>query len=181
MIIWRRREEYSLLKCPGLQVAARRCENWRQHLSFVAPTAILLIVTAAFPARAALGGAYASVETDRVHLLAQRSSTAGPNYEVHALTSTNGGVAREFTRSDGVVFAVAWRGPGRPDLRQLLGEHFQTLQSDNVSPGGHRTHRPLSVSRSGLVVYSGGHVGGFKGYAYLPQQAPAGFSMTALH
>jgi hypothetical protein len=73
------------------------------------------------------------------------------------------------------VFAVTWRGPGRPDLRQLLGEHFQTLQADNVRAGP-RTRRPLSVNRSDLLVLTGGHSGGFWGVAFLPQMAPAGFS-----
>ena len=77
------------------------------------------------------------------------------------------------------MFAVTWRGPGRPDLRQLLGEHFQTLQDDNVRRGP-RTRRPLSVSRSDFIVRTGGHPGGFWGVAFLPQSPPAGFSTAEL-
>jgi hypothetical protein len=77
------------------------------------------------------------------------------------------------------VFAVTWRGGGRPDLRQLLGEHFQTLQADNVR-AGRRTRRPLSVNRPDLIVLTGGHPGGFWGVAFLPQMAPAGFSTSEL-
>jgi hypothetical protein len=134
----------------------------------------------AAPALAALGGAYDSVESDRIHLSARLNSTAAATYTVHALTLANGGVAREYTRGDGVVFAIAWRGPGRPDLRQLLGGYFDTFQADNGLPGGRRTRRPLSVDRPDFIVRSGGHPGAFWGVAYLPQLAPAGFSVNDL-
>lgn len=131
-------------------------------------------------AHAALGGAYGSVEADRVHLSARVSTTAAATHTVHALTLANGGVVKELTRSDGTVFAVIWHGPGRPDLRQLLGSRFDTLQSANTLPGGRRTRMPLSVNRPDFIVQSGGHPGAFWGVAYLPQMAPAGFSTTDL-
>ena len=89
------------------------------------------------------------------------------------MTLANGGLVREFTRADGTVFAVTWRGPGRPDLRQLLGDHFQTLQADNVR-NGPRTRRPLSVNRSDFIVRTGGHSGAFWGVAFLPQHGARG-------
>jgi hypothetical protein len=135
-------------------------------------------VAFAAPACANLGGPYASVEADRAHFGARLQSTATATHTVHALTLAHG-LVKEFTRADGTVFAVTWRGAGRPDLRQLLGEHFQTLQADNVRTG-RRTRRPLSVSRSDLVIVTGGHPGGLWGVAFLPQQAPAGFSTDAL-
>lgn len=133
----------------------------------------------AVPACAHLGGAYASVQADQARLGARLQSTAGAAHAVHALTLANGGLIREFTRPDGTVFAVTWRGAGRPDLRSLLGEHFQTLQADNVRTGP-RTRRPLVVNRPDLIVRTGGHPGGFWGVALLPQLAPAGFSTDEL-
>jgi hypothetical protein len=109
-----------------------------------------------------------------------RASTAG-DYSVQTLTLPNQGVVKEFVRGDGTVFAIAWRSPGRPDLRQLLGAHFETLQADNLRAEGPRLRRPMSVNRSDLVVHSAGHSGAFFGLAYMPRLAPAGFSVSELN
>jgi hypothetical protein len=135
---------------------------------------------AALPAHAFLGGAYASVATDRAHFAAQLKTTAAATHTLHTLTLANGGMVREFSRPDGTVFAVTWRAPGRPDLRQLLGEHFTVFQADNAQRLGRARRAPLRVNRSDFVVVTGGHSGAFWGIAYLPQSAPAGFSASEL-
>jgi hypothetical protein len=115
------------------------------------------------------------VEADRAHMAASRASRAAGTYAVDVMTLANGGTVKEFSRPDGMVFAVAWMGPGRPDLRQLLGSHFSTVQTDNLRRGP-RTRRPLTVNRTDFVVRSGGHSGAFWGVAILPGATPAGFS-----
>ncbi len=132
-------------------------------------------------AQAALGGAYASIAVDRAHLGARVQSTATATYTLHTLTLANRGIVKEFTRADGTVFAITWRGPGRPDLRQLLGAHFDTLQADNATQRGPRIRRPLSVNRPDFVVESGGHSGACWGVAVLPQLEPSGFSLSDLN
>jgi hypothetical protein len=135
----------------------------------------------AHSAAAGLGGQVESVEADRVRFAARMSSTVATGYAVHMLRMPNGGVVREFTRPDGMVFAVAWRGPGRPDLRQLLGGPlFDRFQADNVMPAGRRTHMPLAASHADFVVQTGGRPGAFWGVAFLPQAAPTGFSPSSL-
>lgn len=140
----------------------------------------VLGLLAAIPAYASLGGGRDSIDIDRRHLSAKISATAAATHTVHVLTMPNGEVVREFARSDGTVFAVTWRGPARPDLRQLLGPHFDTVQADNVLPGGRRTRRPLAVRRPDFEMTSGGHPGAFWGAAYLPALAPPGFSVKDL-
>jgi hypothetical protein len=108
-------------------------------------------------------------------MAASRASRAASTYAVDVMTLANGGTVKEFSRPDGTVFAVAWMGPGRPDLRQLLGPHFSTVQTDNLRRGP-RTRRPLTVNRTDFVVRSGGHSGAFWGVAILPGVTPAGFS-----
>jgi hypothetical protein len=142
----------------------------------LALTAVALSLIAASPAHAVLGGARSSVDADRAHFAATLRTTTTATHAVQMITLANGGVIREFTGPDGAVFAVTWRGPARPDLRQLLGARFSALQSDNVLPGGRRTRRPLTVRRTDFVLSGMGHPGGFHGFAYLPQQAPTGFS-----
>lgn len=112
---------------------------------------------------------------------------------LHTLTMPNGSVIREYMNDGGTVFAVTWRGPSRPDLRQLLGAAFDTFQEQVTAPASDdtaassgavvhhgRLRRPLVVERSDLVVHSAGHPGAFFGFAYLPQQLPAGFTADAL-
>ncbi len=145
-----------------------------------AMTLLAGLALAATPAEAALGHAYGSVETDRAALGASLKSTSAGTYTVHTLALANQGVVKEFTRPDGTVFAVAWKGSARPDLHQLLGEHFDTVQADNAARVGRHMRRPLSVNRSDLVVASGGHSGAFWGLAVIPQLQPAGFSAANL-
>jgi hypothetical protein len=136
-----------------------------------------LCVTLPRPAEATLGQAHDSVDTDRVRLGARHSAQTAPTHTVDTLILANGGVVREFSRGDGTVFALAWHGPGRPDLRQLLGARFDAFQSSATAPGGRRVRRPLSVNRSDLIVHSAGHPGAFWGFAFIPALTPAGFSM----
>jgi hypothetical protein len=171
--------------------------NSQSHSSLrrlAAATALLLGsgVIAAAPANAELGGSARTLEVDRAHLAASMQSRSAATHNLHTLTTSNGSVVREYMNTDGMIFAVAWRGPGRPDLRQLLGPAFDTFQtsvtaadfSATLSSTGTvvrhgRLRRPLIVEQRDLVVHSAGHPGAFFGYAYLPQKIPAGFTPDA--
>jgi hypothetical protein len=131
-------------------------------------------------AHATLGGGRDSLEHDRAGLSASLISSAAATHTVHALTLPNGVLVREFMRPDGTVFAVTWRGQGRPNLRLLLGDSFQTLQADNAPRPGQRIRTPLAVRRPDLMIQSGGHSGAFWGIALLPKMAPAGFAARDL-
>jgi hypothetical protein len=135
----------------------------------------------AAPTHAALGGAYSSLATDRLRLSARSVSTsAAANFTVHTMTTPVGGSVKEFTRGDGTVFAVTWTGPTPPDLRQLLGDYFDRYRAAGQLVNGRRRHRPPHVNDPDLIVQTGGHPGAFFGAAYLPQMAPAGFSVSEL-
>ncbi len=150
--------------------------------SAAAPLALacLLIAAIAPAAHAALGQSSATVEADRAHFAARAVSTAGPGFAVQTLTAPNGGVVREYSDPSGVVFAVAWRGPGLPDLRQLLGDRYAALQA-GMTRRGPRTKAPLAFVGSDFVIRNSGHPGAFFGHAYLPQSLPAGFSLATLN
>lgn len=83
-------------------------------------------------------------------------------------TSTNVTV-KTYVNAAGVVFAVSWQGPVKPDLQALLGPYFAAYAA-------HPTISGMASVRSGdLVVYSTGFMRHFTGYAYLKSQTPAGF------
>ncbi len=116
-----------------------------------------------------------------MHLAARSSTIVNVAYTIHMMTLPNGGTVKEFERSDGVVFALAWSGPSRPDLRQLLGTRFDVMQSDIAARKGRRLRGRMADERSDFVLHSAGHSGAFVGAAYLPQMAPAEFSVSDLH
>jgi hypothetical protein len=126
----------------------------------------------------ALGATEPSVEADRAQFQASHVVRLTPLYTVHELTTPNGTTVREFVAADGAVFAVSWQGPLLPDLRILLGKHFESLQSaDRVRPA---THSKLLLESPGLVIHSEGHLRAFAGQAWLPQLVPAGVAVTEL-
>ena len=134
-----------------------------------------------FSANASLGAPTVSVDTDQarmnVHLRAMVPTGAGAR---HTLTLDNGGEVREYANAAGVIYAVRWSGPGKPDLESLLGVHFATFQADNAIATRHGLRRPPMVNRSNLRVVTGGRPGAFWGLAWLPQAVPAGFDPAAL-
>ena len=131
-------------------------------------------------ARAELGGAMTGVQVDRAHLSARLQSTPSGSHTVHQMTLPNGGGVKEFTNANGRVYAVTWSGPGKPDLRSLLGSYFARFQADNIRLNPRARRQPLQVARPELVIQTGGHMGYFWGVAYIPALAPADFAVTDL-
>src|ERR1039458_677209 len=78
-------------------------------------------VGVALPTQATLGGTVDTVQGDVLDMHATRRVAMHAGYVVHELTLASGTVVREFVGPSGVVFGVAWQGPIKPDLNQLLG------------------------------------------------------------
>jgi hypothetical protein len=123
-----------------------------------------------FAAHATLGQNVSTVDSDltRLHAVAH-TATAQRAYSVHLITM-------EYVAPNGIVFGVAWEGPTLPDLKSVLGASFDQY----VAATATRRGTPLAVSSSDLVVYSGGHLRAFAGYAYLPQAMPAGVDVSVI-
>lgn len=139
----------------------------------------LIAVFYAAVAHASLGGDSTSVETDRVlmkveHSARQTTSTNG-SYTVHETVLSTGTIVKQYVSKAGVVFAVSWSGPFIPNLRQLLGSHFDTMVTHQAQQA-HAGHRYNSQREPGLVIESGGHPRSYVGRAYLPSEVPAGVS-----
>ena len=132
----------------------------------------LVLLALAWPTAsyAELGGNLASVQADQEHMKGARRITTTADYSVHEIRAASGTTVREFVSPSGTVFGVAWQGPWKPDMRQLLGPYFdqfiQAIQEKRPRRGA------VSVREPGLVVETGGHMRSFSGRAYLPGMTP---------
>jgi hypothetical protein len=124
------------------------------------------------PAPAALGDRAESVAPDAEQFHAQARVSTRPAFTIHELQTPAGTVIREFVASSGEVFAVSWRGPFKPDLRALLGNHYPRYASAPRATGSTRSR--LMIDQADFVVHEAGHIRFYSGLAYLPQQLPAG-------
>jgi hypothetical protein len=131
------------------------------------------------PALASLGGDAASVEADRVSLKGALHVTAVDNYAVHEIRTPAGVTVHEYLSAQGKVFAVSWRGPGLPDLRQMLGSHYGELEQATSAP--HRDHHHLLVQTPDLVVQARGHTHAYSGRAWVPSLLPQNFSVSQIN
>lgn len=122
---------------------------------------------------AALGGNIASIEQDRMQMKATVPvKIAAEKFTVHEMTLTSGTRVREYITTMGTVFAVTWRGQTIPDLRQLMGDYFDTYTTAAKSQQSQRSH--LTIQQDDLVVHSGGHMRAYMGSAYVPKLLPVG-------
>jgi hypothetical protein len=130
---------------------------------------------------AVLGEDVGSVQTDQAHINASLRSTARQNYTIHELRSPAGVVVREYAGTSGKVFAVTWQGPTLPDMKQLLGSHFEEFQKAAQRQNRRGGHGPLIVKEPGLVVELGGHMRSFAGRAYIPEEVPSAVANEEIH
>ena len=128
---------------------------------------------------ATLGEDISSVGFDQVQIKAQLRILPGQSYSVHELRAPTGTTIREFVSPGGTVFGIAWQGPFSPDLRQLLGTHFEEYVQASQSPSS-RVGRGIHVETDDLVVESSGHMRFIVGRAYLRSKLPSGVSADAL-
>lgn len=145
---------------------------------------IIALGALAFPGRgsAALGGTETSVQSDRQHMKAKLQIKNSQNYTLHEMTEPAGTIVKEYVSAEGKVFAVVWRGPFLPDLRQLFGDYFQkyseAVQARNANLP--RARGPLYIQQPGLVVQTGGHMRAYFGIAYIPDLVPQGVAIKDL-
>lgn len=133
----------------------------------------LLAAHVASPAHAGLGDEVAAVEKDRVSLQAKLRVSKHAQYDIHELALETGATVREFVGQDNKVFAVSWSGGWRPNLRDVLSTHYDRYIEG--TRGRRHARGPVRIDLPGMVVFMGGHLRHFFGYAYLTEQVPAGF------
>jgi Protein of unknown function (DUF2844) len=139
--------------------------------------ACLLIQTLP-PAWAALGGTADSIEADRISMKGLTRPIAG-GLQTHELQLPSGTIVTEYLGSTGLVYAVTWRGPVLPDLRQVLGNYFANYQSAAANPT--IRHRLVRVSSTDIVIESSGKMRAFVGRAWVPALLPSGVTPADIH
>lgn len=107
-------------------------------------------------------------------------STKLVGYMLHEMRSATGTTVREYESSSGTVFAVAWKGPFPPNLKQLLGSQFEQYQEAMKNSSGRAGHGPITIRLPNLVVQLAGHMGDYSGRAYIPDEAPAGTNLESI-
>jgi hypothetical protein len=122
---------------------------------------------------AALGSGPAQFAANATATQTDTRSTGQAQYTDIRTTLASGTIVHEYADAAGTVFAVSWSGPFVPNLKQLLGPHFDLLAKRNGA--GHARHGQRMVDQPDVVVESGGHMGAFEGRAWLPARLPTGF------
>jgi hypothetical protein len=132
--------------------------------------AVVFLTVAAF---ATLGEDVSSVQSDQARMKAAVRFLPGQAYSVHEMSAPGGTVVREFVSTAGTVFGVTWQGSFAPDLRQLLGTHFEEYVQAAQAPANRRG-RGLHIETDDMVFESGGHMRFITGRAYLRSKMPQG-------
>ncbi len=147
-------------------------------LQFNFTLCLVIVATTVFlpsSAFAGLGEDVSSIQADQAHMQATLRTTQVSAYTLHELQAPTGVTLREYVSPAGKVFAVAWRGPWPPDMRQILAGYFgQYQQAAQAQLNSRSARRPFMVELPGLVVESGGHMRSFAGRAYIPEALPPG-------
>lgn len=137
---------------------------------------VLGVLAVPSAALAWLGGDAASIDADRRHMQATVATVPAAGYTRFELQTPSGTRVTEYLSPAGRVFAVAWRGPVLPDLRQALGPYFDRYAAAVPAQGpGTRV-----VEERGFAAYAGGHMRAFVGRAVIPESVPQGVSIEEL-
>ncbi|AXI01513.1 DUF2844 domain-containing protein [Aquirhabdus parva] len=133
---------------------------------------LLSMITLPVLAWAGLGGPVDPLQQNTLNplIVTQRATSIAKSYSVHDLQDNIGGQIKEYTNAQGVVFAVTWRGPFKPDLRQLLGDYFSDYVAANDTT-------QTSSTPAKVVVVSEGRLRNFHGKAYVPALLPSDIAL----
>ena len=131
-------------------------------------------------AHATLGESEETVAKDQKVFSADHKTLNKNGYTVHQLKSSTYTV-NEFIDSTGKVFAVTWRGAGKPDLSALFGSYFTEFNgADAKKPSVTGRRAGKRVESDHLVVQRSGHMRDLRGQAYVKELLPQGFKLGDL-
>jgi hypothetical protein len=133
-----------------------------------------LLLAYAGVSHAVLGGPPEQFNTQGTTVVSGVSSAVS-NYVTRDTMLATGTHVREYVSGSGVVFAITWDGPFLPDLKALLGKHFDAMVAESARlPRAGRSH--ITINRPEVVINSGGHMRAYEGSAWIPAEFPSGFT-----
>jgi multidrug efflux pump subunit AcrA (membrane-fusion protein) len=107
-----------------------------------------------------------------MRMQAKLQITNRDSYAIHELQMPTGAKVREFADHGGKVFAVSWSGGWGPNLRDILGVHYEQFIQGS---GGRRVTRgPVRIVLPGMVIVMAGHQRNFFGQVCLTDLLPVG-------
>ena len=133
---------------------------------------VLALLLLPVSATASLGGDEASVRVDQTGLKGSLRISRAEACSIHEIATASGTVVREYLSADGRVFGIWWHGHTLPDLRRLLGAHYDRYREAPRARRAERSSRRVVLPD--LVVESSGHMRSFSGKAWLPGRLPSG-------
>jgi len=137
-----------------------------------AAAAFALVLQFSSGARAALGDDVSAIAVDQARLGASLLVENRAGYAIHELAAPTGTKVRQFVGQAGKVFAVSWSGGWRPNLRDIMGAHYDRFIAGTR---GRRVARgPVRIELPGMVVIMGGYLRTFFGQVILTDLLPTG-------
>jgi len=128
-------------------------------------------------AQAALGDD-ASVMAEEARLGGSLQVYRREAYAIHELLAPAGNKIREFVGDSGKVFAVSWSGGFRPNLRDIMGAHYDRFIAG--TRGRRATRGIVRIELPGMLVVMGGYLRTFFGQVILTDLLPKGVAADDL-
>jgi hypothetical protein len=127
------------------------------------------------PANAALGGNVSGISLEQSQFGSQLSIQQQNSVTVYIQTLPTGTSLEEYADASGTIFALKWRGSSLPNFQIVLGAYFNDYVAAIQKARG-----PVSLNNENIILQSGGIMGAYQGFAYLPKRIPAGFAISTL-
>ena len=145
----------------------------KHHIQIVA----ILFLVGLVPSvcQAELGSNIASVMAEKTEFNSQLTTSNQYGVTVYIQTLSSGTVIQEYASADGVIFALSWSGRELPNLQVILGNYFKDYLT-----GIKQSRGAFSINTESIAIQSAGMMGAFQGFAFLPKQAPVGFTIKNL-
>lgn len=92
----------------------------------------------------------------------------------------NGNAVKEYSSSEGVVFAVSWQGISKPDLSALFGSYYKEYNEAFLKAPKQYGVKTLSMKTQQMVIRRGGRMRDQRGFVYVPSLVPHGVDVESL-
>ena len=151
----------------------------RSNSTLVIPLTLASALLLAPAAWAGLGEGAATIPRDHAALRGHELQvTPMQAYDRHELTTASGTTVHEFASRSGTVFAVSFNGPSLPDLKIMLGSHYDEYVAAARTRTGN--HHVFTIDSPGLVMHIVKMPRGIKGLAHVPALLPSGVAARDL-